>query len=103
MWGLVLEGEQVGMTGTPGLGLAVFEVVGVARTPCNACNARVTVPWYVAPLAPLTPQTRVCACGLCWVCRCVLGGLNLLSLLGTRELYALTVRQYRRMVRAGGV
>ncbi|EFJ44963.1 hypothetical protein VOLCADRAFT_94778, partial [Volvox carteri f. nagariensis] len=34
---------------------------------------------------------------------CVLGGLNLLALLGTRELYAQSVKRYRRLVRAGAV
>ncbi|GIL91142.1 hypothetical protein Vretimale_9581 [Volvox reticuliferus] len=34
---------------------------------------------------------------------CVLGGLNLVALLGTRELYAQSAKRYRRIVRGGGV
>ncbi|KXZ55188.1 hypothetical protein GPECTOR_3g333 [Gonium pectorale] len=34
---------------------------------------------------------------------CVLGGLNLLALLGTRELYGMSAPRYRRLVRGGGV
>ncbi|GLI60590.1 hypothetical protein VaNZ11_002750 [Volvox africanus] len=34
---------------------------------------------------------------------CVLGGLNLVALLGTREMYAQSTKRYRRIVRGGGV